>query len=193
MSRRVTWAVLAIGVAMIVMPFAMSLPSRASAGQNMIDGFRPLMQPANVNTTANYYNETFVPLRGVAQGGVQAAGEIPNLTTTLAAGLHMTPTQLQQLLQTNFPAFAALLQQFPQLVPVFTNVPPGLDYYKPLVTTMQANVNNYKQIDSLPNFRLFTWFFVIPGALLVLLAGTELGAFRRFALVVRPHRTATAH
>jgi len=109
MSRKVVWAVLAIGVAMIVMPLAMSLPSRASAGQNMIDGFRPIMQPANVNTTANYYYETFVPLRGVAQGGVQAASETPKLMATLAAGLHMTPAQLQQLMQTNFPAFAALL------------------------------------------------------------------------------------
>ena len=35
----------------------------------------------------------------------------------------------------------------------------------------QANVNDYASVDSLPNFRLFTWFFVIPGALLMLLAG----------------------
>ncbi len=193
MSRKITWVVLAVGLAMVVMPFAISLPGRASAGQKMIDGFRPLMQPAAVDTTASYYTQTFVPLRAVAQGGVQAAAETPQLMATLAAGLHMTPAQLQQLMQTNFPAFAALLQQFPQLVPVFTKVPPGLDYYKPLVTTMQANVSNYKQIDSLPNFRLFTWFFEVPGALLVLLAASELGAFHGFGLVVHRRRTATAH
>jgi len=34
--------------------------------------------------------------------------------------------------------------------------------YKPLVDTMQANVSNYQQVDSLPNFRLFTWFFEVP-------------------------------
>ena len=34
---------------------------------------------------------------------------------------------------------------------------------------MQANVANFAAIDSLPSFRLFTWFFVVPGVLLVLL------------------------
>jgi hypothetical protein len=36
---------------------------------------------------------------------------------------------------------------------------------------MQANVDNYKQVNSLPDFRLFTFFFFIPGLILVLLAG----------------------
>jgi hypothetical protein len=36
---------------------------------------------------------------------------------------------------------------------------------------MQGNVDNYRQVNSLPDFRLFTVFFVVPGALLVLLAG----------------------
>jgi hypothetical protein len=56
-------------------------------------------------------------------------------------------------------------------MPIFAKVPPGLAHYKPLVQTMQANVNDYASVDSLPNFRLFTWFFVIPGVLLMLLAG----------------------
>jgi hypothetical protein len=36
---------------------------------------------------------------------------------------------------------------------------------------MQANTDNYKQVNSLPSFRLFAWFFFVPGALLILLAG----------------------
>ncbi|MGZ4701907.1 MAG: hypothetical protein ACXV98_11900, partial [Ilumatobacteraceae bacterium] len=44
-------------------------------------------------------------------------------------------------------------------------------HYEPLVTTMQANVDNYNSVDSLPNFRLFTWFFVIPGLLMFGLSG----------------------
>jgi hypothetical protein len=39
---------------------------------------------------------------------------------------------------------------------------------------MRVNVTNYQQVNSLPDFRLFTWFFVLPGALLVLLAGIGL-------------------
>lgn len=40
---------------------------------------------------------------------------------------------------------------------------------------MQANVTNYQQIDSLPNFRLFTWFFEIPGITLVIFSLLGLG------------------
>jgi hypothetical protein len=180
MTRKVLWPILVIGILLIVMPFAISLPSKASAGQTMLNEFHPIMQPANVNTTVNYYYQTFVPLRGVANGGVQAAPEIPKLIAGLASQLHMTPTQVQQFLGTDFPAMAKLLESFPQLVPIFTDVPPGLDHYKPLVTTMKDNVHNYAQIDSLPNFNLFTWFFVIPGVLLVLLAASGLGVFGVF-------------
>ena len=180
MTRKVLWPILVIGILLIVMPFAISLPSKASAGQTMLNEFHPIMQPASVKLAANYYYETFVPLRAVANGGVLAAPEIPKLIAGLATQLHMTPAQVQQFLGADFPAMAKLLASFPQLVPIFTNVPPGLDVYKPLVTTMQENVHNYAQIDSLPNFNLFTWFFVIPGVLLVLLAASGLGIFGVF-------------
>lgn len=175
MNRKVFWPVLVIGVLLIV-----SLPGKASAGQTMLNEFHPIMQPANVNTAAVYYYQTFVPLRAVAEGGVLAAPEIPKLMAGLATQLHMTSAQMQQFLGTDFPAMAKLLGSFPKMVPVFTNVPPGLDAYKPLLTTMQENVHNYAEIDSLPNFNLFTWFFVIPGVLLVLLAAYGLGVFSVF-------------
>jgi hypothetical protein len=78
-----------------------------------------------------------------------------------------------------YPAFAQLLSAFPQLVPVFSQVSPGLAHYKPLITTMQQNVTNYAQVDSLPNFNLFTWFFEIPGVLIVIFALLGLGLFAR--------------
>jgi hypothetical protein len=52
----------------------------------------------------------------------------------------------------------------------FENVPPGLDHYKPLVDTMQANVGNYASVDALPPMGLFPWFFLVPGILIVLAA-----------------------
>lgn len=110
----------------------------------MIDQFHPIMQQASVTKTVNYYNQTFVPLRGVAVGGIQAAKETPALIGGLAKQLHMSASQMQQFLGTDFPAMAKLLASFPQLV-----------------------------------FNLFTWFFVVPGVLLVLLAGWPLLAERR--------------
>jgi hypothetical protein len=61
-----------------------------------------------------------------------------------------------------------------QNVGVFSQVPGGLKHYQPLVATMQANVDNYKQVNSLPSFRLFAWFFIVPGLLLIGLAGAGL-------------------
>ena len=187
-----TWAVLAIGVMLIVAPFAISLPSRASAGQQMIDNFHPIMQPANVAKTVAYYDQTFVPLRPVAVGGLQAAGEAPKLIAALASQLKMSPAAVQRFLGTQFPATAGLLGNLPKLKPVFTNVPPGLDHYLPLVQTMKSNVSNYKKINSLPDFRLFTWFFLIPGILLVLLAAWPLilGRRERHARVTMPATSA---
>jgi len=171
MTRRVYyWPILIVGVLLIAAPFAISLPSKASAGQAMLDNFHPIMQPASVKETVSLYNNTFVELKPVATGGIVAAGEIQGLVEGLAQGLHQTPAQVEQFLGAKYPAFAQLLSAFPQLVPVFKNVGPGLAHFKPLVTTMQNNVTNYAQVDSLPNFRLFTWFFEIPGVLIVIFA-----------------------
>lgn len=176
--RWVLWPILVIGVALVVTPLATSLPSKASAGQKLLNNFHPIMQPAAVSTTLAY-DKTFQDLGPVAIAGTKAAPEIPALFSSLAGALHMNETQLVGYLRAEFPAMATLLEKLPQLVPVFKRVPPGLAWYKPIVGTMQANVGNYAKADSLPNFNLFTWFFVVPGALLVLFAGLGLfGLYR---------------
>ncbi len=187
MTRRVFyWPILVVGVLLIVLPFAISLPSKTSSGQAMLNGFQPIMQPASVKETVALYNNTFVPLKAVATGGIAAAGEETALVKGLSEGLHLTPAQLDQFLGTKYPAFAQLLAAFPQLVPVFSQVGPGLAHYKPLIDAMQANVTNYQQVNSLPDFRLFTWFFVIPGVLIALFALLGLGVGTRRKKSVTP-------
>src|SRR5689334_12352439 len=200
MNRKVLWAVLAIGLAMVVAPFAISLPGKAAAGQRMMDNFHPIMQPAKVKTTVYYYDKVFVPLGQVTpmmsaqnlarfQGYMKGFGgmqtDAAKLVPMLAQALHMTPAQVQAMMATRLPSMAGMLRNLPamqrdftrllgtmqQNVGIFSRVPAGLAHYKPLVRTMQENVTNYEQVNSLPDFRLFTWFFVLPGALLVLLAG----------------------
>ncbi|MGC9222007.1 MAG: hypothetical protein ACP5H2_11780 [Solirubrobacteraceae bacterium] len=175
MARKMMWPVLVIGIAMVVVPFAISLPGRASSGETMLNDFHPIMQRPSVNETVAYYYDTFVPLRQVATGAVQAAAEEPAMMAAFAHKLHMSTAQVGKFLSTSFPAIGGLLSNLPKLTPVFSKVPAGLDHYLPLVQTMQKNVNNYKQIDSLPKFTLFTWFFVVPGALLIVIAGVGLG------------------
>lgn len=41
----------------------------------------------------------------------------------------------------------------------------------PVVGVMADNVDNYQAVDALPPFPLFPWFFVVPGVLVVGLAG----------------------
>jgi hypothetical protein len=170
--RRTLLAILlVVGVALIVAPISMSMFSRTSAGEQTVNTFRPIMQPASVKTTADYYYNVFTKLRPFAlmMPGVQQDAQ--KLVPALAQALHMTPAQVQKMLQTQFPSMAMLLQSLPQAVAIFNRVPPGLDHYKPLVTTMQANVSNYAAIDAMPPMGLFPWFFVAPGILIVLAAG----------------------
>lgn len=213
MTRKLLWCVFAIGLALVITPLALGLPGKAAAGERMLNGFQPIMQPDQVKVTANYYDHVFVPLGKVTpmmsaqnlarfQGYLKGFGgmqtDAGKLVPLLAQALHMTPAQVQKLMATQLPSMAAMLQNLPamsrdfggllgtmqQNVGIFSRVPAGLAHYKPLVRTMQGNVQNYKQVNSLPNFKLFTYFFVVPGLLLVLLAG--LGLFgtalaRRFS------------
>lgn len=137
-----------IGLALVIAPFAIGLPGKSAAGQRMLNGFHPLMQRAAVQTTASYYDNVFTPL-----------GKVSTQFTAAASN-----PQMQKQLK-------PLLPMLQPVMPIFKQVPAGLQWYGPLVRTMQANVTNYQQVNSLPDFRLFTWFFVLPGALLILLAG----------------------
>jgi hypothetical protein len=200
MNRKLLVSVLVIGLALVITPFALGLPGKTAAGQRMLNGFQPIMQPDQVKITANYYDHVFVPLGRITplmaaqnlarfQGYMKGFGGMQTDTAKLvpmfAHALHMTPAQVQTMMRTELPSMAAMLQNLPamqrdfggllgtmqQNVGIFSRVPAGLAHYRPLVRTMQANVTNYRQVNSLPDFRLFTWFFVLPGALLVLLAG----------------------
>jgi hypothetical protein len=199
MCRKMMSGVLAIGIALIVAPFAIGLPGKSADGEQMIQAFAPIMEEGNVQTTVDYYYDVFVPLGGVVPamsqenidtfnayldgfGGLSADAEL--LVPALAAATGMTPEQAGAYVADEFPAMAQMLQALPQVQEDFTNllglmqanvtifeqVPGGLDHYEPLVTTMQEQRENYESVASLPDFRAFTWMFVVPGALLVVLA-----------------------
>src|SRR6266571_4297613 len=200
MNRKLLWAVFAIGLALVIAPLALGLPGKTAAGQRMMSGFQPIMQRDQVATTARYYSQVFVPLGKVTptmsaanlarfqaylKGFAGMQTDAAKLVPLLAQALQMTPAQVQALMGKQLPAMAAMLRNLPamqrdfggllgtmqQNVGIFSQVPAGLQHYKPLVTAMQANVDNYRQVNSLPDFRLFTVFFIVPGALLILLAG----------------------
>jgi hypothetical protein len=199
MIRKMMWAVLVVGAALVVAPFAMGLPDKADGGQQMIDAFAPLMDEDNVQTTADYYNDVFVPLGAVVPAmtqenidrfnaylaGFDAVGvDAENMVPALSQAMSMPEEDVQAFMAAQFAGITGMLQAFPQMeqdfsellglmeanVAVFEQVPAGLEHYEPLVTTMQEQQVNYDKVSSLPDFTLFTWFFVVPGVLLIAFA-----------------------
>lgn len=222
MIRKMMWAVLAVGAALIVTPFALGLPDKADGGQQMIDAFAPIMDEQNVDTTADYYYNVFVPLGDVAPAmsqenidqfngylaGFAAVGvDAQNMVPALSEAMGMPEADVQAFMAAQFVGITTMLQELPEMeaafggllglmednVAIFEQVPAGLDHYEPLVTTMEEQRVNYDKVASLPDFTLFTWFFVIPGVLLVGLALVGLFVGReREDVEVRSEHFATA-
>lgn len=196
MIRKLWWAVLAIGAFGIVAPFALDLPDKTSSGEEMMQAFEPIMDEQNVQTTADYYYDVFVPLGEVAPAMSQdnvdnfnayLAGfdalsqDAARMVPTLAGALGMSEEQVQGFMAQEFPAMMQTLGVLPQMqedftqllglmeanVSIFEQVPAGLEHYEPLVVTMQEQQANYENAASMPDFRAFTWVFLIPGFALV--------------------------
>ena len=53
MIRKILWAVLVVGLLLIIAPLVMGLPDKADGGQQMIDGLAPIMDGQLVRTTAD--------------------------------------------------------------------------------------------------------------------------------------------
>lgn len=151
MNRKLLWAVLVIGLALVIAPLAMSLPSKANAGERMLNSFQPIMQPDQVATTARYYNDVFVPLGTVTPmmraenlatfqaylkgfGGMQT--DAAKLLPLLAQAMNMTPAQVQAMIATQLPSMAAMLQNLPAMQRDFGG----------LLGTMQQNVGIFSQV-----------------------------------------------
>ena len=199
MIRKLWWAVLAIGAFGILAPFILGLPGKVSAGEEMMQAFEPIMEEENVQTTADYYYDVFVPLGQVApamsqenvdrfnayMAGFDAlAGDAENMVPVLAGALGTSEEEVQQFMAQQFPAMVEMLGVLPQMqedftgllalmeanVPIFEQVPAGLAHYEPLVTTMQEQYENYDKAASMPDFRAFTWVFLLPGIALVVIS-----------------------
>jgi hypothetical protein len=129
-----------LGLALALAPVAFGMFDRAPQGAVMLSEFKPFMTHQRLD------------------GYVGDIGEIN-------AAVHETDTKaVVQLGTRDAPvttgSYAQLSQQWPQIDGEMTR----------LLTTVQANVGNYQDVAALPSFRLFPWFFVIPGALIFLVS-----------------------
>lgn len=144
--------VLLVGLALIATPFAVRMFDRAPQGATMIDAFAPYMQEQRL---AGFQRD----VAEVDAGAHQAAADVPALLFP-----DQDPATATRRFQQRFPQFLLFAQQWPEVHRSFTD----------LLGTISANRTNYEAVAALPSFRLFPWFFVVPGALLVLLAAAGL-------------------
>lgn len=148
----VPFAVLIVGAGMIAFPFATGLNHRAPSGAKMITAFKPYMQSARLTAYE-------ADVRELNQGFTQAATLGPSV---------LSPKASKAVALSHFSATDPQLVQFEQQWPAVDATFTGL------LATMQANRSNYDAVAALPRFTLFPLFFIVPGAILLVLAAIAL-------------------
>jgi hypothetical protein len=151
--RWVLGVLLVAGLALIALPVAFGMFSRAPKGATMLNDFKPFMTTARLDGFRRDIREV--------NDGVRESN------TKLAAFLTKTdPSGSRR-------GFAARFPEFADFAPAW---PPINAHMTDLIKRIQANLSNYQAMAALPSFTLFPWFFAIPGALLLLAAGLALSS-----------------
>jgi hypothetical protein len=145
-ARRAAIAGLAvIGAALVAMPFVFQLFDRAPKGATMVSAFSPYMTRVRLD---GYQRELQFINAGVQESNTKVATFLIGSSTN---GAHAR-------FDRRFHDFAAFRDQWPGIDSDMTS----------MMDTIQANRGNYDAVAALPSFRLFPWFFVLPGALILL-------------------------
>lgn len=131
-----------IGAALTVMPFAFGMFSKAPKGAVMITQFKPFMTPSRLSGFQTDLKEI--------NAGVQQSN------TSVAHYLDSNASKAGDF-DTAYPTFVSFDKEWPGIDSKMTG----------LVTQVQGNLGNYLAVAALPSFRLFPWFFVIPGVLIL--------------------------
>jgi len=141
------------GLALIALPVAFGMFSRAPKGATMLADFKPFMTTARLDGFRRDIREVN---DGVRESNTKVAAL---LTKTAPAGSHSDFAR-------RFPEFADFEPQWPPINAHMTS----------LIVRIQSNLPNYQAMAALPSFTLFPWFFAIPGVLLLVLAGLALSS-----------------
>lgn len=149
--------VLAAGLGLIAVPIATKMLDRAPQGATMIEQFAPFMTEERV---ASYQRDV---------GQVDAfAKEMDAVAPALLAPKADPANRQAEFLQ-SAPTVALFSQQWPAVDKTFDE----------LLGTIAGHREDYEAVKALPSFRLFPWFFLIPGALAVVVALAGLLLSRR--------------
>lgn len=140
-------AVACVGLALVAVPFVTGMWARAPQGAAMITAFEPSMREARV---AAYQRDLGDLEQGIREASVRGPRA---LFPGLGAGA------ARQRFATAAPMFSGFQAQWPKTNASLRSVVDPIVQARP----------GYEALAALPSFRLFPWFFVVPGAALFLL------------------------
>jgi len=148
-ARRTVLIVLAaLGLGLAVAPVAFRMFDRGPQGAQMMEEFKPFMTDARLDGFQRH-------IRDIGAGVREADGPV-------AVALEGRGAPAHRRFERRFPGFAQFRSDWGPIDADMSN----------LLDTIQANAGNYRAVAALPSFKLFPWFFVVPGVLIALLALT---------------------
>ena len=150
--RSLRWVAVGFGIALVLAPVGFQMFSRAPKGARMMSTFKTIETRHHLRRIQTYFSEM-----AVGQGLVQLQ---------LVPGLRHTGLSSAQI-QARYPALNTLDANWVHILNDMT----------PMIAAMSNNIDNYQAISSLPSFRLFPWFFALPGVIVIVFA--LLGGRRR--------------
>jgi hypothetical protein len=139
------WVAVVLGIALVLAPVGVQMFSRAPKGAQMMSTFKTIETRQHLRRIQGYFSDM-----AVGQGLVQL---------NLLPALHHARLSAAQI-HTRYPALETLDAKWVHILNDMT----------PMIAAMANNIVNYQAISSLPSFRLFPWFFVLPGVIVVLIA-----------------------
>jgi len=138
--RSVRWALVALGLALVLAPAVFQMFSRAPKGGRMMTAFKTIETSGRVARIQGYFGEI-----AAGQGAV-ALELIPALRRSGESAAEIS---------TDYPGLTTFDAQWVHILNDMT----------PMIGAMSDNVANYQAVAALPPFALFPWFFVLPGLL----------------------------
>jgi hypothetical protein len=153
-SRGATWAILALGLVLLVVPLIASIPSKATDARDI----------AHVGRDALTQEKATLAKTGAGQVDALVNEVEGKLVPALAVRLHTTPANLVTQLGQNFPATTRFLAEWKSRLRTKAFA---------IAAAQQAHVEDFAKADDIP-FGALPWILIGPGALLVLTAGLAL-------------------
>jgi hypothetical protein len=145
------WALIAlavIGAGLIAAPAIFQMWHRAPLGAEMIKEFAPYMSNARLDGYERHIRDIDT---GVREGD-----------TKVAAALLGTGADAHRRFEARYPEFAGFQKEWSGVIHADMS---------DLLDRIHGNLGNYLAVKALPSFKLFPWFFVIPGIFVLVALG----------------------